>query len=345
MKHESSTIKLFRPSRIHNFFRWIDHLPGPFWLYYLAVVILLGIVNLVVAWYEKAIDPGVINWYYASTALLLGLFAIEIDFMSRFTKDLVDEFLPGLDMPDEEKELIKYHFTYLPSRPTAIIFWVGAIIGLIVGWIFFPSAIEMNQSFPLMELPIFSLTWGVMCITIFFIVRAFALTKKAYQSIEQVNIYDLTSLYAISRYPAWLLLFFIANCSVLFGLNPTLMESMLLFFLIMNALVVILIFSTFWVPMRRINRILISEKRKLLNEVIVRIDATFKILHERVDKQETSRINELRETLQSLMIEKEFIDSLRTWPWKPGTLTGLLSMLLFPLLAGIVIEIISKLIK
>jgi hypothetical protein len=84
------------------------------------------------------------------------------------------------------------------------------------------------------------------------------------------------------------------------------------------------------------------EKRRLLNEVLLRIETTFKVLHARIDQQDTGRMKEIQETIQSLMTEKEFIESLRTWPWKPGTITGLLSLLVLPLLVGIIVEIISR---
>jgi hypothetical protein len=342
MGEKPPSIETYRPSRIHKFFGWIDRLPGPYWFYYLGVLIIAGLLNQIVAWNEQVVPLGEINWYYAFTAFFLAFYTFEIDFLFRVTRDALIDFRPILEVPEDEFERIAYEFTYLPAWPTAAIFLIGTIVGLVLGWSVFPTAIEMNPAFPEMELPIFSLSFGVGYIAIYMLIRAFVLINRVYQGLITVNIYDLDSLYALSMYSAWLIIFVIIHAYLLFILAPSLTELAFHYLIYVDLLLVVLVLGIFWFPVRRVNRILIMEKRRLLKDVNLRIETTFAILHARIDQQEFRHIIELREALQSLMIEKGYIESLRTWPWKPSTLTGLLSVVVLPLLISLFTELVSR---
>jgi len=50
----------------------------------------------------------------------------------------------------------------------------------------------------------------------------------------------------------------------------------------------------------------------------------------------------MRAVYSTLKDEKETVQDLRTWPWKPGTLAGLVSALLLPAVLVLVREIISR---
>jgi hypothetical protein len=125
------------------------------------------------------------------------------------------------------------------------------------------------------------------------------------------------------------------------SLNPSLMSATDLPMLI-TGFAIVLAFLIFWFPLRRANRILVLEKRRLLREVNLRIETTFGLLHTGIDKKEFGNIAEIREVLQSLMIEKEFVQTIRTWPWNPGTFRGLLTLILAPLILDLFVMILSK---
>lgn len=342
MENKSPSSEFYKPSWIHAFISWIDRLPGPYWLYYLGIIPIAGLLNHIVAWNEKLLAFGEVNTYYALTAFFLAFYLFEIDFLLRVTQDTLIEFLPILDVPEGECDRIMFEFTHLPARQTAIAFWLGAIIGLGLGLMIFPTALEMNNAFPELELPIFTISFGVGYIVLYMVIRAFILINRVYAGLKSISFYDLNSLYAMSRYSAWLLIFVVLHAYLLFALNPSLVDFTFYYLLSIVTGITVIVLSIFWFPVRRVNRIMVLEKKRLLKDVNLRIETTFNLLHVRIDQQEFRNIVELRETLQSLMIEKDFIDSLRTWPWKPSTLTGLLSVVVFPLFVGLLLEIASK---
>jgi hypothetical protein len=263
------------------------------------------------------------------------------DFLFRVTQDSLAEFLPILDVSEDERDRILFEFTHLPARPTLLVFLLASSFGLVLGLSIFPTAIEMNNAFPELEIPVFTLSVGMGFIIVYTAFRAYILTNRVYGVLRSINIYDLNSLYAMSRLPAWMLVFLISLIYLLVSLNPTLMNTTNIF-LLLTGFTIVLAFLIFWFPLRRANRILVLEKRRLLKDVNLRIETTFGLLHTRIDQKEFRHIVEIREALQSLMIEKEFVGSLRTWPWKSGTFRGLLTLVLAPLLLDLVIMIVSK---
>lgn len=345
MGEKSSLPEAYRPSRIHKFFSWIDRLPGPYWLFYLGVLILAGALNQFVAWNEQVVPFGEINWYYALTAFFLAFYTFEIDFLFRVTQVALLDFRPILEVSDDEFKHVAYEFSHLPAKPTATVFLLGTIVGLVLGWYVFPTAIEMNPAFPEMELVIFPLSFGVGYIAIYMLIRAFVLINRVYQGLRTVSIYDLDSLYALSMYSAWLIVFVIIHAYLLFLLAPSLTEFAFNYLIYVDLLLVVIVLAIFWFPIRRVNRLLVLQKRRLLKDVNLRIETSFDLLNAKIDRKEFRHIVELREALQGLMIEKGFIESLRTWPWKPRTLTGLLSVVVLPLFLSLVTEIVSRLIN
>jgi hypothetical protein len=344
MEQNSSFAVPFKPSRIHKFFMWIDHLPGLYWFYYIGLIVFAGVLNHIVAWNEGQVPRGEINWYYALTALLLAYLLFFTDFLFRVIRDSLVEFLPTLGISEEKRNRFMYEFTHLPAKQTTIAFFIGVCLGLGIALSIFPTAIEMNNAFPELEIPVFTLSTGIGLIVIYTTIRTYLLTNKLYGILRTINIYDLDSLYAMSRVPAWMLVFFILMIYLLFSLNPTLMETTNLY-LGFTVFTIILAFLIFWYPLRCANRLLVLEKRRLLKDINLQIETTFGLLNKKINQQELGKIEEIREAVQSLMIEKEFVGSLRTWPWKPGTFRGLMTLIFAPFILNLLVMLLSKFIN
>jgi hypothetical protein len=341
MAKKPAFIQPYKPSLIHKVFSWIDRLPGPYWLFYVGIIAVAGSVNLVVAWNENEVPRGDINWYYAFTALYLGFWLFQIDFLFRIIQRSIVDFLPLLEFSDDGQERFIFRFKHLPATPTAIAFFTGICAGLIIAINIFPTAIEMNNAFPELEIPIFTLTFGMGFLELYMVIRTYILINKSFEVLKRINIYDPNSLYALSKIPVWILVFVILGAYMLFGMNPSLLDFSFLFMVLLTVVWFGLVFSLLWFPIRRVNTMLVLEKQRLNKDVNLRIEATFNLLEERIDNQEFKDISDIREALQGLMIKKEFIKSLRTWPWRPGTFRGLVSLSLAP----IIFELLGKLLS
>ncbi len=338
MEKKSYSIEPYKPSRIHKIYSWIDRLPGPYWLYYVGIVVITGLLNLIVAWHENVLALGEINWYYAFTAFFLAYYLFANDFMRRVAKDSLVEFLPILDVPEGERDWIMFGFTHLPARASNVFFLSGAIIGLALGLYQFRTTPEMNYAFPELEVTVYSLSLGMIFLSIYSGIRSLKLIKRVLDGLRSVDIYDLNSIYAMSRYSALMIVIVAIPTYLFFVLAPSVTD----YFLLLIIIGWVPVLMIFWLPLQSVNHKLVFEKRRLLTEVNLRIKTTFDLVHSMIDQQKLKGMVEVQETLKSLMLEKEFTESIRTWPWKPSTLTGFLSAIVAPLVVALIIEILSK---
>ena len=339
------SVQPFRPSKIHDFYRWVDRLPGPYWLYYAGIVVAAGLLNHAVAWREQVLAPGEINAYYGLTAFFIGYYLFVNDILLRTARESLIEFQPLLTVPGNERDRIIFEFTHIPQKGATAAFVVGAGIGFVLALMQVQTAVEMNNAFPEFEVPVFSVTFGLIAFSVYHVIRAFILVKRMFDNVRTVDIYDQNSIYALSRYSGLVVMLTAVAIFLTFVLAPSLAELASYYWVAFNACTGVLALAIFWLPLRAVNRNLVSEKRRLLKNVSLRIKDMFELIHCRMDQQELKDIAELREALDALKAEKEYIESIRTWPWRPATLTGVLTAIVLPLLIGLLLEILPRLLN
>lgn len=345
MQKSSTFSEPYTPSKLHAFHHWIDTLPGPYWLFAVAFVLFTGILNHIVAWNEDVLALGEINWDFAFTGFHFAYFLFAIDFLFRVAKNSLLEFRPILNVNNDEFSQILFEFTHLPARITLIYFGVGGILGVAIGIYLLPIAPELNYAFPEMEIFLYFLTIGIIFIAIYMVIRTLRLVSRLFERVEKVDIFDQHSIYAMSRYSAWIIIIYSIPVYLARVLVPGFTAVTNYFFVWSMIVMYMIMFTIFWLPLRGINRKLILEKRRLLTEVNSRIKTTFDLIHSRVDNQEFENMFDLKETLESLKAEKEIIESLHTTPWRTGTITALTTAVLLPLLGTLLTSLVSWIIK
>jgi hypothetical protein len=94
--------------------------------------------------------------------------------------------------------------------------------------------------------------------------------------------------------------------------------------------------GAFLLPLRIVNRRLVSEKRKLLAELHQRMKATLARLHQQVDENSLQEVPRLNDALKALTTEREILARIPTWPWRPGLFAGFLSITVLPVVLYLV---------
>ena len=345
MDDKSTFIEPYKTSGLHKIFAWIDRIPGPYWLFSVVLLIITGTLNNIVAWNNNVLKPGEINWDFAFTGFFLCYYLFSADFLIRLANTSIVEFRHTLNVSDAEFKKILFEFTHLPARTTLVFFFIGAIIGLSLGIYLLPIAPEMNYSFPELEVSMYSISMGMVFVVLYMLIRTLRLINLLFAKVENVDIFNQNSIYAISRYSAWLIVIVSIPVYLTYVLLPSLSTTTSYYLLSFFVVIYIIVLTIFWLPLRGVNRKLILEKRQLMSEVNLRTKATLKLLNSRIDNQDFKNIVDIKETLESLKIEKEIVESLHTVPWKPSTITGLTTAIFLPLLATVLSDIITWLIS
>ena len=106
-----------------------------------------------------------------------------------------------------------------------------------------------------------------------------------------------------------------------------------LIMVVSQLLVAILVFV---LPLWSVHQRLMREKRILQEEHSQRVESMLTRMHQGLDDYELSEIPEINSALAGLETERTVLSRIPTWPWRPRTFTGFLSLIVLPLLLFLV---------
>jgi hypothetical protein len=332
----------YPPSFIHAFYAWLDRLPIPSWLFFGLLIPMIGIAQHLVAWRDGALAQGQFNFDLGTAGYWLGIFLIGIYVLKGAPKAL-DEYRPLLDVMEEEYARLKYRFVTIPNGPGMGFFLLGVAVGAVSGFSDMAVAPAVDYAFPQMRIGIWMIASGATGLFGYQVIRQLRQIRTFYAMPKQIDLFNLRPLYGFSRYTAALGIMFFASMA-LSTLDPTAYESQVV--LVFSASLAPLILLMFYLPMSGVHRRLVAEKERLLQEVNSRIETILERIHlAAFERQDYADVGGMRTVFSTLREEKETLQGLRTWPWRPGTLTGLLSALVVPILLALLRELILALLR
>jgi len=342
MGENSKFTESYKPSRLHSIYRWVDRLPGPYWLFSITFILFTGLLNHIVAWNENILPYWKINSDFALTGFQFGYFFFGIDFLFRTAKTSLIEFRPLLNLREDEFNHILFEFTHLPANTTRIFFLIGAAIGTAMGYYLLPIQPGLNTAFPELEIPLYTITIAIIFVLFYMIIRALRLVNGLFEKVEKIDIFNQDYIYAMSRYSAWLIIIISIQTSLITVTTQGFMAVGDNYMLVLLFILYFILLIILWIPFHGINRKLVSEKSRLLAEVNRRIVKIIDLIHKKVDSGKFRNIADLKETLEGLKIEKEMVEAVHTLPWKTSTITGLVTALFLPLIISVLTALISK---
>ena len=100
--------------------------------------------------------------------------------------------------------------------------------------------------------------------------------------------------------------------------------------------------GAFILPLGGIHARLVAEKERVSKENDERLEAAYKRLHQRIDKNQLKDITVLRSSISALLELRHEIEKISTWPWEAGTLRTFLTALLVPMSVWIVQQVLLR---
>jgi hypothetical protein len=186
---------------------------------------------------------------------------------------------------------------------------------------------------------------GVAFLFVYQMIRQLRQIDTFYAMSGRIDLFNPRPLYGFSRYTATLsvIMFFIIGVSLI---DPTAYAAFsataLITYFVGLTLPTLLIF---YLPLAGAHHQLVAEKDRLLREVTSRIETMLERLHlVALEQQDYKDVGGMRSVLSALKEEKETIEDLSTWPWRPGTFTRLLSAIFLPVVLALNREVVSRLI-
>lgn len=322
----------FQPHFIDLIIARVERFSMPYLLFYILLFFAVGVIFIVIAWLQGFLDVGVIELSY----FVFGTWIAENLFINHFLTSSsltsLSEFKTQLNITDSELEKLQYSISHIPRFRANL--W--SIVGLFVGFVVVLYLKNLNvpgiHSFPITYLAISS-SFGA---SFWFAggYRAFRqlrIISQLFDSIENVNIHDLSSIYGLAIFPAKVvfvvILFLYANPA--FILFPEMFSDP--YILVLWGFMTISSLGIAVLPLRGINQKLSEEKDRLLMENGLRLDLATEALYNQVDSGEHQKLDKLERGINALIAVRKDIETVSTWPWKTDTIRWLATALILPL--------------
>lgn len=341
----ASEINHYAPSYLDRFMGFIERLPFPYWLTYLALFIVQSTIMHILAWVDGWLPAYTLTpiaflfplWQWAPLAIMTYSDAVSLQALSTFS--------PLLDVEEIYLEKLKYEFSTMPSRGVIL---NGVTWGIVYVILMYATFDTFNASYGfdiffsaivLIEGLITYLTGSAIYYHSF---RQLSLVNRTVKMARQFNMYQLDPVYAFSRVTSLIGVSWMIMLSLTLLLFPIQLVGGLA--LATLSLQVMLAVAAFVLPLWFVHLRLKSEKLGLLAELNRQVESTTTKIHRCLDENKMEPVTQLKDAMLGLTAERDILNDIPTWPWQSGTFTGFLSATILPIVLLIIQLVIQKLI-
>jgi hypothetical protein len=110
------------------------------------------------------------------------------------------------------------------------------------------------------------------------------------------------------------------------------------------AAVVLTSAALFVLPLNGMHRRLVREKSRLVTASNLRFEMAAADLHSLMGQRKFETVDALSKIMTSLVVERDTLKKLSTWPWEPDTLRGFISSIGLPIVLWLITTALSRLI-
>ncbi len=336
----------YAPSWINRLTWWIDRAPGPPWLVFaafLAITESIGLLQSRVGGLAPDVGLGTGLYYGALPVALLWL----IYYLDGEAHDAMDDFEPALDVSKMEAARLRYQLTVVPAGP-ALIVTVLAVIAQAAQYILDPAGSVIAGLTPA-GLALRAVGEGLVTILIVLLlyhtIRQLRAVDRLHSLATRIDLFRPAPLYAFSLLTSRTaigLILIVASSLVADPITVQQMSTILLITWVGGMMAVAI--AAFVLPLRGMHRRIAAEKSRLQGEAGERLKATIGALHRSVDHDDLAQADALNKTLASLVSEREILERLPTWPWRPGTLGTFVTALGLPIVLFLITRYLDRLV-
>jgi hypothetical protein len=329
---DKSETRPYAPSWIDHLNDLVNRLPGPSWLYYVGIALLLFLIPIGIIRIESIHPTGT---FLSAQGFLAGNIALFLA-LCHYLDDAADTALkvlrPALRASGDEYDELRYRLTTLPALPTLLVCLLYSIIVVYTSeTLGTPASFDQVADSPVaaaITYAMYVLAWLVWGAFIYHTIHQLRVINHIYTEYTRVNLFRIRPLYAFSTVAA------LTAVSLTIPPYAWLVLNQILFDPISIAItlpIAALGLAAFIWPLMGIHRLLLAEKTRAQSEAALRLEAMIVELHRRVDDMDLTKMGALNDAISSLEIERNALKKVPTWPWQPETVRLLITALALPL--------------
>ena len=331
----------YRPGWLDYLYARISALPIPTWVFYLALWFALVVLFGLLGWVQGADPTMLLPLLAVDAATYIVYYLALMHYLNHTARRALTQFRPLLQVDDGEFARLEYELTTLPARSTLLATGAGVAITLI-SLLFAPSNQMMADLVrnPTIQL-VYSVGNAILAVFAYHTIRQLRMISRILTSVSDLDLFRRGPIYAFSGVTARTALGWLVGLSM--GLSPRIVQLLtpdrveLLWAPLAPFAILV-----FVLPLIGAHRLLVREKTRLQDEVEQRVEVAFQRLHDQQDTDDFSHLGDRKTLLDMLLIERELVAKLPTWPWNPGTLAGFGSALLLPLLVWLLQQLLTN---
>jgi hypothetical protein len=330
----------YRASWLDYLFDRIRSLPGKTWLVYGALTILLFLFFSALAWLNGLQPVGLALLVAIDEAIYIVYYLALMHYLDTVAAHALKQFRPLLQASESDLARLHYELTTLPAFNTLL----ANIIGIVVTLVSLPYAPTASILSQVTHLPSTQLAFlignAIIAVFVYHSIRQLRMVSRIHGMVTHFNFFQRRPIYAFSRLTARTAFGWILGISM--GLSPRIAplltwESLFLLWIPIVPLAALI----FILPLVGVHHLLAREKGRQQADVEERVEAVLLRLHRQQDEDDLSNLDKLKTLLDSLLVERELVAKLPTWPWQPGTVAALFSALLLPLAIWLLQQLLS----
>lgn len=322
----------YAPSWVDHFNDLVNRLPGPGWLYYIGIALLLFLIPIGIIQLEGIQLTGA---FLSTQGFLGGNIALFLA-LCHYLDDAADTALkvlrPAMRASAEEYDTLQYQLTTLPSLSTLLMCLLcAAVVVYLSETLGTPPSFDQVADSPVAATTTYAmyvLAWLVWGAFIYHTIHQLRVINCIYAKRTRVNIFRIRPLYAFSTVTALTAVSLTIPPYAWLTLNQILLNPISIAVTLPVAGLGLVAFI--W-PLMGIHRLLVAEKTRAQSEAALRLEAMLVELHRRVDNMDLAEMGALNDAIASLETERNALKKVPTWPWQPETVRLLVTALALPL--------------
>jgi hypothetical protein len=344
MKKETLPTRPYAPSLLDRFMGLIERLPLPYWLTYLLLFILQSLILHALAW----ITGWLPVFTFSSIILLFPLWQwgplALMTHLNRVAQEALTGFSPLMEADEQRLERLKLEFTLMPARSVILsgLFWtIIYVILTVLSYQAFYVAYGLGTFLSVVVIVTGLISYATGSAIYYHSFRQLRLVNQTVKMVRQFDLFRLAPVYSFSRVTSQIGIAWMVMLSLTLLVFPIKLATAPVLGIL--ALQVLLALAAFVLPLLFVNRRLVHEKRRLLAEHNLRVEANLERLHRCLDEKKMDEMAQLNNAMQGLNVERNILTGIPTWPWRTNTLTSFLSALGLPIIIFLIQLVIKKL--
>jgi hypothetical protein len=343
-RREEETLP-YRSSWINRLAAWIDARPGPAWCYYLALIMLVAGGQLAGSWWEGSYRHAIVGFacvFMGSSVFYLGM----IHYLDRIAASAFDRSRSIISISEQDAADLKHELTHLPARIVLPVTLAGITSGLLMvagtEWGF----VQVDQDFFGRSL-FCQLYWRAALVAdqimfwnlIYHTIHQLRIVNRIYTQHAKIDLFNLSPLYAFSRLTACTAASTIFIAYLWVATYPWLSNDYLV---IGSWLIGILAaLAGFILPLLGIHHRLVEEKQRWKGEAGKYLKLSICDFHQTIDARRLEEVDAMLKIIEGINREQAALEQIPTWPWQPGTVRGLTTTVVVPVILWIVVRVLE----